>query len=81
MVGQLTHEATSREGNGEWIAAGFNGYGMANAWLSGKHIADQLLEKEDDGVVPQSYRYSSKRLGSMFAEGGATHWMTALGLD
>lgn len=81
MVGRLSKEATSREGQSEWIAAGFNGYGMANAWLSGKHIADQLLRKEDDGIVPKSYRYSAKRLGGMFAEGGARHWMTALGLD
>ena len=81
LIGRLSQEATSRAGQGEWIAAGFNGYGMANAWLSGKYIADQLLSREDDGVLPRSYLISAKRLNNMRAEDGALHWMTALGLD
>lgn len=81
MVGQLTKDATLRNGSGEWMAAGFNGYGMANAWLSGKHVADQLLKNQDDGLLPTCYRYTSERLQGLRAEAGATHWMTALGLD
>lgn len=81
LVGKLPKEATTREGEGEWIAAGFNGYGMANAWLSGKHVADRILGSPDDGVLPRSYAISTDRLSKMEPEDGARHWMTALGLD
>lgn len=81
LVGLLPGEATSRSGQREWIAAGFNGYGMANAWLCGKHIAEQVLGKKEDGLLPRSYLISTERLNKMKAENGAMYWMTALGLD
>lgn len=81
LVGRLPEEATSRAGNGEWISAGFNGYGMANAWLSAKYVADQVLERKDDGVLPRSYLISTQRLNSMSASDGANYWMAALGVD
>lgn len=81
LVGLLPQEATSRAGQGEWIAAGFNGYGMANSWLCGKYIANQVLGNKDDGILPRSYLASVERLNDMSAKDGAMYWLTALGLD
>lgn len=81
LVGRLPKEATQREGHGEWVAAGFNGYGMANAWLCGQHIADNLVGKEQVQPVPQAYKISSERLAGMNSDVAARHWMSALGMD
>ena len=81
LIGQLSSDTTGREGNGEWISAGFNGYGMANAWLCGKHVADRILQKEDDGVLPRSYVATMKRLGSMSSEPAIRTWMVNMGID
>ena len=81
LVGRLPAEATQREGQGEWIAAGFNGYGMANAWLCGQHIADSVLGKDTVEPVPQAYVISSERLDSMSAKITAQHWLAVVGMD
>lgn len=81
LVGRLPKEATQREGQGEWVSAGFNGYGMANAWLCGQHIADSVLGREDAQSVPQTYKISSERLAGMSAEVAARTWLGVLGLD
>lgn len=81
LVGRLPEEATSRTGQGEWISAGFNGYGMANAWLSAKYVADQILKCGDNGMLPRSYLISAERLKGMNAKDGAGYWMATLGLD
>jgi len=81
LVGHLPKTATGRVGEGEWIAAGFNGYGMANAWLSAKHVTNLILEDKDDNVLPRCYVISEERLSKMSAEDGVRNWMGALGLD
>lgn len=81
LVGRLPEEATSRGGDGEWISAGFNGYGMANAWLSAKYVANRVLGLKEDGVLPRSYLISPERLWRMSANDGASYWMAALGVD
>lgn len=81
LVGRLPREATLRDGSGEWIAAGFNGYGMANCWLVGKHIADSVIGKEDVQHVPQAYKVSSERLADMGAATAARKWLEVLGMD
>lgn len=80
-VGRLPKEVTQREGSDEWIAAGFNGYGMANCWLSGRHIADSVLGKDKIQPVPQAYNISTKRLAGMSADVAAKHWLEAMGMD
>jgi glycine/D-amino acid oxidase-like deaminating enzyme len=81
LVGQLPREATTRDGSGEWISAGFNGYGMVNAWLCGTHLADRVLQKEKPESLPKAYEISAERLRKMSAEEGAKGWVSALGLD
>lgn len=64
----VTSTANSVYG-GEWIAAGFNGYGMVHCWQSGKAIADMILGVADDVIdeyLPrQLFECSAKRLESM----------------
>ncbi|KAK5165775.1 uncharacterized protein LTR77_008698 [Saxophila tyrrhenica] len=81
LVGRLPQEATMRQGQGEWISAGFNGYGMVNAWLCGKHVAESVLDKEKPEFVPKAYEVSLERLKGMSADDGANYWIAALGLD
>jgi glycine/D-amino acid oxidase-like deaminating enzyme len=81
LVGRLPSEATQRDGNGEWIAAGFNGYGMVNAWLCGKAVADRVLQREEPEPIPKAYEISSERLKGMSAEDGARQWVSVLGLE
>ena len=64
LVGNLPKFTTGRDGNGEWIAAGFNGYGMVNCWLSGKAVAHQILGKNVDWF-PEQFGVSSERLLAM----------------
>ena len=81
LVGRLPREATGREGDGEWISAGFNGYGMAIAWLCGKHVADKIFKRPDDRVLPEVYVVSAERLALMKCEDAIKHWMEAMGID
>ena len=81
LVGRLSTEATNRDGDGEWIAAGYNGYGMPNAWLCGKYIASKVLQKGDAGVLPRAYELSAERLKTMGSEISAKHWLSTLGLN
>lgn len=47
---------------GEWVAAGFNGYGMCQAWLSGEAIARMALGEPKPEWLPDVYLSSEKRL-------------------
>lgn len=62
LVGQLSHELSGRDGSGEWIAAGFNGIGMVNAWLCGEHIADSVLGKSQPRRIPSIYVATKERI-------------------
>ncbi|KAK4500112.1 hypothetical protein PRZ48_008298 [Zasmidium cellare] len=77
LVGRLPNTATLREGNNEFVAAGYNGYGMPNAFLCGKHIADLLLGQESSQVVPSAYLVTEERLKKMDPNIAAEAWMQA----
>ncbi|KAJ5795887.1 uncharacterized protein N7518_004427 [Penicillium psychrosexuale] len=62
IVGRLSPEMTGREGDGEWIAAAFNGYGMANSLLSGEALALMILGEDVSDWLPASYGLGEKRL-------------------
>jgi glycine/D-amino acid oxidase-like deaminating enzyme len=56
---------------GEWIAAGFNGYGMCQAWLSGEAIARMALGEPKPEWLPDVYLSSEKRLTDKTMSPGA----------
>lgn len=67
-VGGIPANVTGRKGDGEYIAAGFNGYGMPLCWGCGEAVAKMLLGKEDEvnEWLPASFVISPKRLASPF---------------
>ena len=63
LVGKLPVSVTGRgEEGGEWIAAGFNGYGMPQCWSSGEAVAKMMLGEDVSDFLPKSYVASEKRL-------------------
>lgn len=62
LVGRLSQKLTGRTGNGEWIAAAFNGYGMANCLMSGEALAQMTLGVDVSKWLPEAYGLSDRRL-------------------
>ncbi|KXS93958.1 hypothetical protein AC579_7565 [Pseudocercospora musae] len=79
LVGKLPKSMTTRDGDGEYGAAGYNGYGMPNAWLCGKHIANLILSKANDQPIPTAYELSDERLQKMDVEASARQWLAVFG--
>lgn len=63
FIGRLPGAATGRRGSGEWIAGGWNSYGMTNGLRSGSSLA-KLVLGEEVPYLPESYYISTERLSS-----------------
>ncbi|KAK0386921.1 hypothetical protein NLU13_5234 [Sarocladium strictum] len=50
------------EDNGQWIAAGFNGYGMDKCWLTGEALANMVLSQDVSGWFPEAFLVTEERL-------------------
>lgn len=82
LVDRLSAEISGREecdpaAGGEWIAAGFNGYGMVHSWLSGKAVANMLTGREAEVVEwfpRQEFACSKERLAKL-AHGPLEHFL------
>ena len=69
FVGKVPASISGRDGqDGEWIAAGFNGYGMPQCWSAGEAVAKMLLAEEVDDFLPESYLPTEQRLATLSAE-------------
>ncbi|RGP71871.1 FAD dependent oxidoreductase superfamily [Fusarium sporotrichioides] len=65
VVGQVPASVTgSEEDTGQWIAAGFNGYGMDKCWLTGEALVKMMLGEDVSGWFPQCYLINGDRLQS-----------------
>jgi glycine/D-amino acid oxidase-like deaminating enzyme len=62
LVGRLPTSATHRLGQGEWIAAGWNTYGMTNGFLCGDALGKMILGEDVSSWFPGSYLPSEERL-------------------
>lgn len=63
LVGSLPQSVTNRgKEGGEWIAAGFNGYGMPLCWSSGEAVAKMILGQEVCDFLPDSFLITARRL-------------------
>lgn len=78
LVGKLPSEITRRDGDGEWIAAGFNGHGMDKCWLTGEAVARMVLGKESS-EFPDAFLLTSERLDRCGADQSADGFMSMLG--
>ncbi|EAU32714.1 predicted protein [Aspergillus terreus NIH2624] len=71
LVGQLPSSLTGRDGTGEYLAAAFNGYGMANCLMSGEALAKIMLGEEVPWL-PGAYGVSDARLKGLLTVENAT---------
>jgi glycine/D-amino acid oxidase-like deaminating enzyme len=76
LVGRLPSSISGRSGGREWIAAAFNGYGMANCLLSGEALALMALGERVDWL-PGAYGLDEKRLGSVLTAPESVKALTA----
>lgn len=67
-VGQVPKTITNRPSSGEYIAAGFNGYGMPLCWGCGEAVAKMLLgrHREIEEWFPENFLISEERLKSPY---------------
>ncbi|OOQ84723.1 hypothetical protein PEBR_29130 [Penicillium brasilianum] len=65
LVGRLSSALTGRRGEGEWIAAAFNGYGMANCLMCGEALALMILGDKVNDWLPGAYELGEDRLQSI----------------
>lgn len=71
MVGKVSAWASGRAGDGEWMAAGFNGHGMDKAWLSGEAVAKMAMGEAEVAGFPKMYLVSEERFASLSSEEAA----------
>lgn len=65
LVGSLPQSVTDRgKEGGEWIAAGFNGYGMPLCWSSGEAVVKMILGQQVGDFLPDSFLVTAERLQS-----------------
>lgn len=65
LVGSLPRSVTNRgTQGGEWIAAGFNGYGMPLCWSSGEAVAKMVLGQAVVDFLPDAFVITDERLQS-----------------
>lgn len=64
IVGKVPISIAERGGSrgGEWIAVGYNGYGMVQCWSSGEAIAQMALGQPRPEWLPRNLLISEERL-------------------
>ncbi|EFW98590.1 FAD dependent oxidoreductase superfamily [Grosmannia clavigera kw1407] len=64
LVGNLPVSATGRTSPGgqEWIAAGFQGYGMDKCWLTGEALVAMMAGRDVSSWFPSAYLITEERL-------------------
>lgn len=66
FVGRLPACATGRpRGESEYIAAGWNSYGMTNGLTSGEAVAKMILGEQPPAWFPEAYLPTEERLGGL----------------
>jgi glycine/D-amino acid oxidase-like deaminating enzyme len=83
FVGRLPSSLTARSGNGEWIAGGWNQYGMSNGLTCGNALARMILGKEIPEWFPKEYLITEERLRDekFTTEASAVEYLKWTGLD
>ncbi|KAI9155635.1 Gamma-glutamylputrescine oxidoreductase [Paramyrothecium foliicola] len=63
IVGHVPASVTGEAGDSEqWIAAGFNGYGMDKCWLTGEALVRMMLDEDVSAWFPQCFLITERRL-------------------
>ncbi|KAI1024290.1 hypothetical protein LB504_005157 [Fusarium proliferatum] len=62
LVGKLAKSVSGRDGDGEWIAGGYSGYGMDKAWMTGAAVASMISGKGTPEWLPKAFLLTEQRL-------------------
>ncbi|KAF5252036.1 hypothetical protein FANTH_2990 [Fusarium anthophilum] len=63
IVGKISESLTGNIGDdGQWIAAGFNGYGMDKCWLTGEALVKMMLGEDVSEWFPSAFLVTEERL-------------------
>ncbi|KAL5607014.1 hypothetical protein FOBRF1_007511 [Fusarium oxysporum] len=63
IVGKIPESLTGTVGDdGQWIAAGFNGYGMDKCWLTGEALVKMILGEDVSEWFPRAFLVTEERL-------------------
>ncbi|KKK26296.1 hypothetical protein ARAM_001586 [Aspergillus rambellii] len=76
VVGRLPASVTEREGEGEYIAAAFNGYGMPNCLLCGEALARFMMGKNEVVQLPEAYGINEDRLKNLLTVENSVGYFT-----
>ncbi|KAE8366031.1 FAD dependent oxidoreductase [Aspergillus caelatus] len=71
VVGRAKSSMAGRHGEGEYVAAAFNGYGMANCLLAGEALAKIMMGKDVSTWLPKAYGIHETRLKEPLTVGHA----------
>ncbi|RSL52727.1 hypothetical protein CEP53_007993 [Fusarium sp. AF-6] len=62
LVGRLTKDLSGRDGEGEWFAGGYNGYGMDKAWMTGEALSSMITRNVVPDWFPKAFLMTEERL-------------------
>ncbi|KIL85437.1 fad dependent oxidoreductase superfamily protein [Fusarium avenaceum] len=63
VVGRVPEIMREQPGDdGQWIAAGFNGYGMDKCWLTGVALVEMMVSGQVPSWFPRSFLITNERL-------------------
>ncbi|KAF5556460.1 FAD dependent oxidoreductase superfamily [Fusarium phyllophilum] len=62
LVGKLPKSVSGRDGDGEWIAGGYSGYGMDKAWMTGEAMASMIAGKGVPEWLHKAFLLTDQRL-------------------
>lgn len=63
IVGRVPERMREQPGDdGQWIAAGFNGYGMDKCWLTGVALVEMMVSGQVPSWFPRSFLITNERL-------------------
>ncbi|EQB43931.1 FAD dependent oxidoreductase [Colletotrichum gloeosporioides Cg-14] len=63
IVGQVPQPLLETPGDdGQWMACGFNGYGMDKCWLTGEALVKMMFGEDVSDWFPQAYMVTEERL-------------------
>ncbi|KAI8671855.1 hypothetical protein NCS57_00661900 [Fusarium keratoplasticum] len=62
LVGRLTKDMSGRDGDGEWFAGGYSGYGMDKAWMTGEALCSMITRDVVPDWLPKAFLMTKERL-------------------
>lgn len=81
IVGRLPASLSGRQGDQEWIAAGYNGGGMAMCWLVGKAMVEMIHGRAASSEFPECFLLNPERVQQSLTVPASVAWTSHLAAD